>query len=824
MSLAVGAPTQTDSSAIDPKDASFTRQASSSSITSKPSVAPSVVVTSTAPRTSVPPSPSTPRPEEPAWGANFWVTLVDPATQTSFYACPATGEVSWDPPIGNFVLPPSADGEWWELSDESRGGIPYYYQTKTGETVWERPFGFVIPLGILQNTAVGRRLSRTTSDIFPQSSSTDTNSAPQSNPPNRRDGNARKRSSRSLSAKPNGTSSSNVPSTPRRSFLGDQNTHHTHTRLATSGSLPPIPGSPYVTDASRPGTSTSVRKSPSSPRANKPDPENTKTIGKDSRRGMGAQSRQRDSPPDKRTPNSTLGKDTHEIRIMALCCLLCPYYIPAATMAMSPVKNRAAGKPIPVVSTPISVSFAGSGAESTTTLRSGAIPTLPHDLANDIQQFSESDYARQYFSTHHTGIIFRRKVPVAQMMTWQKGLLTAPLLSLNRSLHRNAIKTFKTIQRLMGDREEERPQMWRGQSDASATASVSNGSIHSLTSSGIIEQRWLLGEGLAHGELRDEIYCQVMKQLNGNPRTESVFKGWQLICVLLMTFPPSKNFETNLRAFIQRHTGQKEGRIDVMAKYCLRRLAFICRKGPRGKTPSASEIETVADAAFNPSTFGESLDAIIRLQERNYPHQKVPIILPFLADGILALGGTKSEGIFRVAGDSDLVSELKLRIDRGYYTLDGINDPHVLASLMKLWLRELCDPLVPEEMYNECITSAQDAGACVRIVHRLPTVNRRVALFVISFLQLFLDEKTQSLTKMTPANLALVMAPNLLRCNSDSMSVVFTNARFEQEFVLNLLLHLKCNEVDVDFSPTHGLGAVEPISRPSKSRSRRPAY
>lgn len=183
------------------------------------------------------------------------------------------------------------------------------------------------------------------------------------------------------------------------------------------------------------------------------------------------------------------------------------------------------------------------------------------------------------------------------------------------------------------------------------------------------------------------------------------------------------------------------------------------------------------DAAFNPSTFGESLDAIIRLQERNYPHKKVPIILPFLADGILALGGLRSEGIFRVPGDGDAVSELKLRIDRGYYTLDNVDDPYVLASLMKLWLRELCDPLIPDEMYNECIMTSNDPDSCVQIVERLPTINRRVVLFVVSFLQLFLEDKTQNITKMTPANLALVMAPNLLRCSSDSMSVVFTNAQ-----------------------------------------------
>jgi Rho GTPase-activating protein 39 len=302
--------------------------------------------------------------------------------------------------------------------------------------------------------------------------------------------------------------------------------------------------------------------------------------------------------------------------------------------------------------------------------------------------------------------------------------------------------------------------------------------------------------------------------------SESAFKGWQLLCVLLITFPPSKDFETYLRSFIQGHLSQHEGRVDIMAKHCLRRLDVVSRKGPRGKPPTVSEIETASDAAFNPSTFGESLDAIIRLQERTYPQQKVPIILPFLADGILALGGTKSEGIFRVPGDGDSVSELKLRIDRGYYNLEGVDDPNVLASLMKLWLRELCEPLVPEEMYNECVTNSKDPEACVHIVKRLPTISRRVVLFVISFLQLFLEEKVQNVTKMTPANLALVMAPNVLRCNSDSMSVVFTNAQYEQIFVYNLLLHLKCGEIDTNYVPAHGLGAVQPSPAPRKSKSR----
>lgn len=183
------------------------------------------------------------------------------------------------------------------------------------------------------------------------------------------------------------------------------------------------------------------------------------------------------------------------------------------------------------------------------------------------------------------------------------------------------------------------------------------------------------------------------------------------------------------------------------------------------------------DAAFNPSTFGESLDSIYRLQQRTYPSLKVPIILPFLSDGILALGGTKCEGIFRVPGDADAVSELRLRIDKGVYALEGIDDPHVLASLLKLWLRELRDPVIPNEMYQACIDCSGDPERVVEMVTRLPGLHRRVLLFVLSFLQLFLEERVVSVTKMGAENLALLMAPNLLRCVSEDIRDVFNNTK-----------------------------------------------
>ncbi|KAF9961569.1 hypothetical protein BGZ72_003175 [Mortierella alpina] len=286
----------------------------------------------------------------------------------------------------------------------------------------------------------------------------------------------------------------------------------------------------------------------------------------------------------------------------------------------------------------------------------GTRPTLPAELQSSISQFRIAGFAQKYFSTHKKGL-FRRKVPMEKMLLHQKSPLSQPLMVLNkRGVQKDALRCFKIIQKLMGERKG---NGYVGPTGVELGETCVDLSIRSEEDIRLVLE--LIKKGLDHGELRDEIYVQLCKQLTENPSREGSIKGWHLFTILLITFSPSKNLHDYLASFLNQHATTSLHPVPVMAQHCHDLLRRISKRGSRAKQLTLVEIARAQEAAFRPSVFEATLERLMGRQMAaggEWAAWRVPRLMVFLKESVINLGGLKTEGIFRISGDLGAVSEL----------------------------------------------------------------------------------------------------------------------------------------------------------------------
>ncbi|KAM7424521.1 hypothetical protein PAMA_000728 [Pampus argenteus] len=146
----------------------------------------------------------------------------------------------------------------------------------------------------------------------------------------------------------------------------------------------------------------------------------------------------------------------------------------------------------------------------------------------------------------------------------------------------------------------------------------------------------------------------------------------------------------------------------------------------------------------------------------------VPLVVEKLINYI-EMHGLYTEGIYRKSGSTNKIKELKLGLDTDVdsMNLDDYNI-HVIASVFKQWLRDLPNPLMTFELYEEFIRAMglQDKKEMLRGVYSVIDQLSRTHLntlerLIFHLVRIALQEDTN---RMSANALAIVFAPCILRC------------------------------------------------------------
>jgi len=188
--------------------------------------------------------------------------------------------------------------------------------------------------------------------------------------------------------------------------------------------------------------------------------------------------------------------------------------------------------------------------------------------------------------------------------------------------------------------------------------------------------------------------------------------------------------------------------------------------------------------------FGQKLEDVVKQQTDSEGHD-IPVLIT-KAVKYLRAKALQIEGIFRLSGSNAQIKELKRSFDAGEeIDLNDVEDPHVVAGILKLFLRELQTPLFPYNFYPAVIehNSVVDKEAQIKyvcaVVSALPNPYRATVKFLFKFLADVVENS--QVNRMTASNIAIVMGPNIIRDPRESIQSAVNDASAINSFVATLI-------------------------------------
>nr|XP_040052047.1 rho GTPase-activating protein 25 isoform X2 [Gasterosteus aculeatus aculeatus] len=193
--------------------------------------------------------------------------------------------------------------------------------------------------------------------------------------------------------------------------------------------------------------------------------------------------------------------------------------------------------------------------------------------------------------------------------------------------------------------------------------------------------------------------------------------------------------------------------------------------------------------------FGKGLVDTVTYEQRFGPHM-VPILVQKCVEFITE-NGLDEEGIFRLPGQDNAVKQFRDAFDAGERpSFPKDTDVHTVASLLKLYLRELPQPVVPWAQYQDFLdctnpldfSSTQGWEKLQKQIALLPRIHYNLLGYVCRFL--FEVQQHSKVNKMNVENLATVMGINLLKPQiEDPISVMKATPQIQKLMTVMIRKH-----------------------------------
>jgi len=168
----------------------------------------------------------------------------------------------------------------------------------------------------------------------------------------------------------------------------------------------------------------------------------------------------------------------------------------------------------------------------------------------------------------------------------------------------------------------------------------------------------------------------------------------------------------------------------------------------------------------------------------------IPAILVSMKRSLVEYGGLNQEGIFRLAGEQTEIKRLKEIMNKKEFT--SSNDVNTIASLIKIWFREMPIPIL-NSLPTESIFYSSDMNDCVNAFNTLPELQKNLLTWLMNLL---MDvQQNCHVNKMTAQNLAIVVAPNLYDVSTSNPMEGLVMSQKCVQFLHNVLTYKIQNHV-----------------------------